>query len=59
MGFEDERSLIAGNQAVHRWVYNQIVALVDDCMFKSMTESPSHISSPEEYEKPSASLYAP
>jgi hypothetical protein len=57
MGSDKDWCLLAVNKAVSRWVYNQVVAIVDACAFKLMTKSPSYMSSPKELDEPSASIY--
>jgi hypothetical protein len=58
-GHDTDRSLVAGRRAVIKHVFDKIVELVQDCAYKSATESPQSQSSPDENQESGASLFIP
>ena len=59
LGGDENKSMLAGTAAVGKWVYNKVLTMIQDCIYKSVTESPPSFSSPEEDEGPSASMFLP
>ena len=58
-GNDIDSGLVAGRQSVARYVTDRVVRMVDKCSYLCRTESPQYMSSPEEDDRHSASLFRP
>ena len=59
LGSDKDKSMLAGTAAVGKWVYDKVLTMIQDCIYKSVAESPPFVSSPEDDEEPPASMYPP
>jgi len=58
-GEDSDSSLVAGRQAVAKYIYDRVIGMIESCCYESRTESPQYMASPGEEDIPPASLFRP